>query len=442
MMWPDVPFRPADLLSSPLPLATGRLLSGAPAVASANSSGFQQAPVLSAPLGRAADAAPRDDGLRPRSRARAGLMEISGQPLILVSEGVPGSAFPETPTASDVSTAVPRAPVSRAAIRFASAVAPSLVVALPAAARELPAAARELPLSDDGPSYEPPKLCYPGLCYQAILAYAQPATPAPAPRPANLLKLPAGSPAGQPQAEAPATPAAELPGHPEPVPRRGAGAASGASEAARRRSADRPDRADEARRLRADTRGWAEQGLPPRRPRRRHRLPRLRRRCSGRSPRRARRVREEGPVAMRGASRAQVRASRAQAGAKPPRGRRDRRAALRPQAEKRAGTRCRPVARDAAQAPRDAAAPARACPGAPLTAVHRRKNPARAPLPAVQARAAAAKGGGGKGGKRGRQGGRQGRRAARRRAARRAAREVVAAKEGAVKGAGKGGGGA
>jgi len=95
---------------------------------------------------------------------------------------------------------------------------------------------------------------------------------------------------------------------------------------------------------------------------------------------------------MRGASQAQVRGTRPQAGAKSPRGRRDRRAAVRPQAQKRAGTRCRPVARDAAQAPRDAAAPPRACPGAPLTAVYRRKNPRRAPLPAVQGRAAAAKG--------------------------------------------------
>ena len=156
--------------------------------------------MLSAPLGEAADAAPADDRLRPLSRVRAGLTEISGQPLVLVRERVPASAFPETPAASDVSTAVPPAPVSRAAMRPASAVIPSLLVVLPAAARELPAVARELPPSDNGPSYEPPVLCYPGLCYLAIPAYAPPAKPAPA-LPADKAPQPVAPPVRQPPAE-------------------------------------------------------------------------------------------------------------------------------------------------------------------------------------------------------------------------------------------------
>jgi len=207
MMWPDVPFRPADLLSFPRPMATGRSLSGSPPT----SGGVQHAPVLWPP-GRAVDATPRDDGLRPRSRARAGLMESLGPPWILVSERVRRSAFPEPPIASDVSTADPRPLPSRAEIRFATSVVPSLIVAAPATARKLAAAARELPFSEDGASYEPPKRCYPGHCVQAILA-AQPAPLAPPSRLANLLKPPAGAPRGQPP-EPPATPGAELPATP------------------------------------------------------------------------------------------------------------------------------------------------------------------------------------------------------------------------------------
>ena len=216
----DVPQPPAaDLLPARLPLVTSDFLRGAPAVAPVVSTDFPQAPALSAPPGEAADAASVDDGLRPISRVRAGLLPaIMGQPLVLLRERVPTYPALETPTASDTPTAIPRAPVSCAAIRPASAVIPSLVFVLPAAARELPAAARELPLSNDGPTYVPPMLCYPAPCYSAILGYTSPAKPAPAPPMAKAPRLPVAPPAGQPPASAPATPVAGLPGTPENPP--------------------------------------------------------------------------------------------------------------------------------------------------------------------------------------------------------------------------------
>lgn len=201
-MWHDLPPPPvAYLLPAPFPLATGHFRSDAPAVASGVSTGPAQAPTLSAPAGEAAEAAPADNRLRPLSRVRAGLTEIVSQPLVLVRERVAAAASPETPT-SHVLTAVPPAPVSRAAMRPASAPVSPLVVVLPVTARELPAGAHQLPLDDGPSSYEPPMLCYPGLCYLAFRVYASPARPSPALPAAQAPQLPVALPARQPTAVA------------------------------------------------------------------------------------------------------------------------------------------------------------------------------------------------------------------------------------------------
>ena len=107
-MWPDVPCGPSPTCSRPrfrwpqaVSVAALRrsLLAFRPT--------FRRRRALGALRGSSRCRA-GGRGTAPALPVRAGLMpEIMGQPLVLVRERVPASAFPETPTASDVSTAVP-----------------------------------------------------------------------------------------------------------------------------------------------------------------------------------------------------------------------------------------------------------------------------------------------------------------------------------------------
>ena len=171
---PAAPVQLSVLLTSPLSLPTNNSLHDASAVAHTAQTDLPQTPLLSAPYPETANAVLVDEGLRPPSPFRAlpppAIMGQPSPPFPRVRELT--NYTPDAPTVSEGPMAF-HTPVSSAAISPDSAVIPSLFVPLPAAARELPAAAREFPLSDDGPNYRPPMICYRATCYFATRCIRQ-----------------------------------------------------------------------------------------------------------------------------------------------------------------------------------------------------------------------------------------------------------------------------